>query len=121
MGGRQLLTIAFSSLVCVGYANTKAHAGWFGPSTYDECILDEMKGRPSYMMETVKRDCTAKFCTEEPLTYTEEEKVAFAAAVKKSTDKCKSEDEASPNYYTRMLAPICGPRPFLPTARLVCK
>jgi hypothetical protein len=46
---------------------------------------------------------------------------AFDAAAKKSTDKCKSEDEASPNEYTRMLAPICGPRPFLPTTRLVCK
>lgn len=73
MGGRQLLTITFCSLVCVGYANTRAHAGWFGPSTYHECILDEMKGRPEYMMGTVARDCTAKFCTLVPPT--DEQKV----------------------------------------------
>jgi hypothetical protein len=119
MGGRQLLTIAFCSLSCVGYANTRAHAGWFGPSTYDECILDEMKGRPQYMMETVKRDCTAKFCTEEPVTYTEERKVALAAAARKAADECKSSAEASPFYYTRLLCP--SPEPYLPTTRLVCK
>jgi hypothetical protein len=104
MGGRQLLTVAFCSLVCVGYANTLAHAGWFGPSTYDECILDEMKGRPGYMMPTVKSDCTAKFCTEVPLT--EEEKVEL----KKASDKCQSESQT--------YNPFC---PFVSTTRLVCK
>jgi hypothetical protein len=101
----------------VGYANTGAHAGWFGPSTYDECILDEMKGRPGYMMETVKRDCTAKFCTEEPVTVTEEQKVA----AKNASDKCKSEDEASPLFYTRLTAGLYCPSPFVSTTRLVCK
>jgi hypothetical protein len=116
MGGRQLLTIAFCSLVCVGYANTRAHAGWFGPSTYDECILDEMKGRPQYMMETVKRDCTAKFCTEEPVTVTEEQKVA----AKKASDECWSKADAVTGFYDRINAQMRCPG-TLATTRLVCK
>jgi len=92
MGGRQLLTIAFCSLVCVGYANTLANAGWFGPSTYHECVLDEMKGRPQYMMGTVNKDCTAKFCTFVPPT---EEQTANAQEYynrcqnEKGTDFCQ--------------------------------
>ena len=109
MGGRQLLAIAFCSLVCLGYPDRMAHAGWFGPSTYDECVLDEMKGRPAYMMETVKRDCTAKFCTEVPVTVTEEQKVA----AKKASDTCQSESQGTYN-------PFC-PSPFVSTTRLVCK
>ncbi len=45
-----------------------ASAGWFGPNTYAECVLDEMKGRPQYMGDTVKDDCRAKFCTFVPPT-----------------------------------------------------
>jgi hypothetical protein len=115
------VVVCFASLIAINDAS----AGWFGPSTYDECILDEMKGRLAYMMETVKRDCTAKFCTEVPVTYTEEEKVAFAAAAKKAAeaaDECKRNAEASPNYYTRLNAVLCGlPEPYLPTTKLVCK
>ncbi len=69
-------------------------------------------------METVKRDCTAKFCTEEPVTYTEERKVALAAAARKAADECMS--SADPQFtYTRLLCP--SPEPYLPTTRLVCK
>jgi hypothetical protein len=53
------IVMCFASLIGVDDAS----AGWFGPSTYNECVLDEMKGRPQYMMETVITDCTAKFCT----------------------------------------------------------
>lgn len=61
MGGRQLLTIAFCSLVCVGYANTRAHAGWFGPSNYSECMIEKMKGQPWNMSELVEATCTLQF------------------------------------------------------------
>ena len=118
MGGRQLLTITFCSLVCLGYANTWAHAGWFGPSTYDECILDEMKGRPAYMMEIVKRDCTAKFCTEVPVTVTEEQKVV----AKKASDECQSKAAAvTGSVYDRINAQIRCPGPLVSDTRLVCK
>jgi hypothetical protein len=50
--------MCFASLIAVDDAS----AGWFGPSTYNECVLDEMKGRPQYMIETVRNNCTAKFC-----------------------------------------------------------
>lgn len=52
------VVMCFASLIVVNDAS----AGWFGPSTYVECILDEMKGRPQYMMDTVANDCRAKFC-----------------------------------------------------------
>jgi hypothetical protein len=45
-----------------------AHAGWFGlfgPNTYDECVLDSMKGRPQFMLPTVQSDCRTKFCKED--------------------------------------------------------
>ena len=112
MNTRPLLGALVAALV----VTTSAQAGWFGPSTYDECILDEMKGRPACMMETVKRDCTAKFCTEVPVPpITEERKAALTAAAKKIADKCKSDAEAFPNYYTRLDAGLCR-RPS-PTAR----
>jgi hypothetical protein len=35
------IIMCFASLIAVDDAS----AGWFGPSTYNECVLDEMKGR----------------------------------------------------------------------------
>ena len=118
MNTRPLLGALVAALV----VTTSAQAGWFGPSTYDECILDEMKGRPACMMETVKRDCTAKFCTEVPVPrITEERKVALTAAAKKAADECQSKADASSDYYTRLLTVCPSPEPYLPTTRLVCK
>jgi hypothetical protein len=57
----QILAIALCSLAC---AASPAHAGWFGPSTFEECVLDMMKGQQSSMMNTVMRVCDTKFpCT----------------------------------------------------------
>jgi hypothetical protein len=58
---RQISAVTFSFLACIGYTTTGAHAGWFGPSDYQECILDTMKGRPMYMMETAKHSCEQQF------------------------------------------------------------
>ena len=55
------IVMCFASLIAVDDASA-------GPSTYNECVLDEMKGRPQYMIETVRNDCTAKFCTWVPPT-----------------------------------------------------
>jgi hypothetical protein len=38
-----------------------ANAGWFGPSDYRECVLDEMKGRAASMLPTVKGLCNERF------------------------------------------------------------
>jgi hypothetical protein len=43
-----------------------AHAGWFGPSNYRECLLDEMKGRVASMLSTVKGLCNERFPCPEP-------------------------------------------------------
>jgi hypothetical protein len=43
MGGRQLSTIILCSLVWVGYANTSAHASWFGPRSLPECVEEKME------------------------------------------------------------------------------
>jgi hypothetical protein len=122
MNTRPLLGALVAALV----VTTSALAGWFGPSTYDECILDEMKGRPAYMMETVKRDCTAKFCWNEPLTYTEDQKAALTASVaaaKKASDECMSKAAALWGYdrTSAELGCLSVPVPYLPDSRLVCK
>ena len=43
-----------------------ANAGWFGPSDYRECVLDEMKGKPQYMLSTVRGLCNKKFPCQQP-------------------------------------------------------
>lgn len=60
----RIVVLCFVSLTAV----EDLSAGWFGPSTFAECILDEMKGRPQYMMGTVEDDCRAKFCAIVPPT-----------------------------------------------------
>jgi hypothetical protein len=57
----QILAITFCSLACLGYANTSANAGWFGPSNYEECVLEKMKGQQGYMLKTAQDACQAKF------------------------------------------------------------
>lgn len=52
--------IAASSLVIL--FSTTASAGWFGPSNYDECILESMKGVTSDVAaRLVARSCREKF------------------------------------------------------------
>jgi len=38
-----------------------AKAGWFGPSNYRECVLNEMKGTAASMLPTVKGLCNERF------------------------------------------------------------
>jgi hypothetical protein len=45
---------------------SSASAGWFGPSNYRECVLDEAKGKPAYLLPTVKGLCNEKFPCAEP-------------------------------------------------------
>jgi hypothetical protein len=61
MRGNQILAITFCTLACIGYPNGSAKAGWFGPSNYDECMLDKMKGQPWNMGEIVAKACTLQF------------------------------------------------------------
>lgn len=44
----------------LGLAAT-AGAGWFGDSTYEECMLSQMKGQNQMMYSTVDKLCTRKF------------------------------------------------------------
>ena len=55
MGCNQILVIMFCSLARLGYANTSANAGWFGPSNYEECVLEKMKGQSPYLLKTDSR------------------------------------------------------------------
>jgi hypothetical protein len=43
-----------------------ANAGWFGPSDYRECVLNEMKGTAASMLSTVKGLCNERFPCPEP-------------------------------------------------------
>jgi hypothetical protein len=57
MGRNQILALTLCSLAGVGYVNTSATAGWFGPSNYNECVLDTMKGQNAYMIEFAQAFC----------------------------------------------------------------
>lgn len=39
----------------------KSHAGIFGPSNYDECVLDKMKGQDKFMIHTARAACDKLF------------------------------------------------------------
>ena len=74
-----------------------ANAGWFGPSTYNECILAEMQGRPAYMMGTVEKDCQAKFCA-----YREEttEEMEQSLEYSRHSSECERRSLFGPAYET---------------------
>jgi hypothetical protein len=57
----QILAIAVCAFACLLYSNKSTTAGWFGPSNYDECVLDEIKGQPAYMYFQAHLACQAKF------------------------------------------------------------
>ena len=40
---------------------TMAHAGWFGPSDYHECVVDRMKGAKAYLLGDVRSICREQF------------------------------------------------------------
>ncbi len=61
MGRSQIVAVTFCSLTCLGYANMSAHAGWFGPSNYQECLLEEMRGQSPYMLPSAAAVCNRKF------------------------------------------------------------
>ena len=61
MRRNQILNITFFSLACLGYSNRITNAGWFGPSNYEECVLEKMKGQLPYMVKTARDACRLKF------------------------------------------------------------
>lgn len=38
-----------------------AYAGWFGPSNYEECVLNKMKGQKADIEDTARDACRIKF------------------------------------------------------------
>jgi hypothetical protein len=61
MKRNQILAIAFSALGLFSYPYRVAHAGWFGPSNYDECLIDKMKGQTIYMLGVAQGACLKLF------------------------------------------------------------
>lgn len=65
---------AFFVSVIIGLP-LSGYAGWFGPSDFDECMVEEMKGQPSNAYAHVYTLCRKRFPLEEP----EKKKVAIKA------------------------------------------
>jgi hypothetical protein len=59
--------IVLICLLIIPCAN-KSYAGWFGPSNYDECVLEKMKGQKGYMLPTVRSACEKDFPYEKNIT-----------------------------------------------------
>ena len=48
-------------LICL-FARGSAHAGWFGPNNYEDCILENIKGvTQTQAIGTIKNACRSKF------------------------------------------------------------
>jgi hypothetical protein len=72
-GGRHQagLSMRFIAGVCavgqLALTSTSASAGWlsgwFGPSNYNECMVEKMKGQPWNMAEIVSQQCVEQICT----------------------------------------------------------
>lgn len=63
MGRRQFAFITLCSLACIAYTNYSASAGWFGPSNYDECLLDKTSGSmlSIFQLLTIQKACRDLF------------------------------------------------------------
>ena len=61
----QIQAVILCSFALLGYANTSANAGWFGPSNYAECMLEKLKDGHSHGGYSVeyyaKKACALKF------------------------------------------------------------
>lgn len=57
----RMVAIAVCGLVCVLYSYKHAAAGWFGPSNYNECLIDKMKGQNALMMPRAAAECLTQF------------------------------------------------------------
>lgn len=52
-------------LIALLLSTSAANAGWFGPSDYRECVLNEMNGKPRYLLSIVRGLCNKRFpCAE---------------------------------------------------------
>ena len=61
MRRNQILVVTLCSFACLGYSSTSANGGWFGPSNYNECMVDKMKGQPWNMGQIVATACALQF------------------------------------------------------------
>jgi hypothetical protein len=74
MGWRQFAFITLCSLACIAYTNCSASAGWFGPSNYDECLLDETSSPmlSIFQLLTIQKACRDLFPLEPEETVLDE-------------------------------------------------
>lgn len=56
-----MLRFIYYTLSIAFFYTTTAQAGWFGPSNYQECVLDKMKGQPMYLLQTAEDACMKSF------------------------------------------------------------
>jgi hypothetical protein len=65
---KKLITTTFFSLMLIGFAgNSSAQLGLFGPSNYDDCILENLQDVTSDVAaRAIMRSCRAKFPPPQP-------------------------------------------------------
>ena len=61
MRKRRLCWITLSVLAAISVTKSPVYAGWFGPSNYDECVLDKMKGQSPAMLYHAEAACRIEF------------------------------------------------------------
>jgi hypothetical protein len=67
MSHAQVLAVALC--LGVGLTNNSANAGWFGPRNFEECVIDKMDGKASYLLPTVRGLCDKLFPCEKDEKY----------------------------------------------------
>ncbi|MGV0982683.1 MAG: hypothetical protein ACOYB0_10015 [Polynucleobacter sp.] len=51
----------FAILIPIIFFSANVFAGLFGPSNYEECVLDRMKGQDRWLLSTAREACLIKF------------------------------------------------------------
>lgn len=64
-----LIRPLFYSFVFIFFYSSVATAGWFGPSNFDECVIEGMKGQDKSMVRLVAKMCEKKFPFEKQLGF----------------------------------------------------
>jgi hypothetical protein len=62
---KQIFAFVLSALGLFVFLHGIANAGWFGPSDYNECMLEGMKALPGNMTGMMADKCVKGFCSED--------------------------------------------------------
>lgn len=109
--------LAFALLLTISQAS---HAGLFGPSNFEECVLDKMKGQDRSMIYVAREACAKAFPDLEQSLDDESIKSTWCESTKTKQVICVTEQpknykitKIEANFYTDKCENIQGKKPVI--------